>query len=756
MKKERALVPKQGIARIKSIKPKTWFLLFQLVLLCAICILHALPSGHYADFFPINGTFQNYNPIRRFLNGQVPYDDFSDYLGLGHLYTGSIATGLFGGTYRDSLSAFSFLTFGCLALISTMIGMAIFGTRGGYIAVAITNLLLVFVLVQPLFLQNVLAGTTDILYALQYALGTGNSARFVRGLVLPLSVLLLFFFGKLYLIIAEKRNHSEKSIIVTLSFIIGFVAGFSFSWSNDFGISCWLCLLIMSFWVSLSRYRKIKKALIVSALAILSSFVGVFVSVLLLTQGHVSQWVSSTFGTGGYQSWYYNSTKSYYLYDVDFSWIMLVQALICLYYLIKVFELKGSIASVKRFGVLAFANMVSFCVVNEYKLLSGGYSREVSMSVLFFTIIFELIYFLISENSKAKRALCVMACVVSCAWIVSSIKDECVFALSQKNGVYVEALGGNLTSLGDELIEADQFIGDDKIFATYASAQEVVSGTYQPSGTDYIIHVLGDEQRKNYLDSFDMDDFRYAVTINENYTPWESWAKCANWFFYRKLYEGWHPVYENSYELYWERNNEQSHSIDTGFYLDVQDVDWNEKKIVVQCENYTVNGIADVYIDYEIKKQDRKSSLLVWQEQLKVENTGTHYVEPFYESNYLRSSSAEHIPVLVVNGYGEVTLTSNPEENTYLIMNEVKCERILTAYSDYVNVTSVIDNGDGSSVLSIANRAREQNALNGAKKISYAGVTANILDCSQDDFTIYVHVDSVINLGQGNMIEIVR
>lgn len=34
-----------------------------------------------------NGDFQNYNPVRRMLAGQVPYRDFTVYLGVGELYS---------------------------------------------------------------------------------------------------------------------------------------------------------------------------------------------------------------------------------------------------------------------------------------------------------------------------------------------------------------------------------------------------------------------------------------------------------------------------------------------------------------------------------------------------------------------------------------------------------------------------------------------------------------------------------------------
>jgi hypothetical protein len=96
------------------------------ILLCFFLILfHSLGAGHFVNFYPINGTFQNFNPVRRLLGGQIPYRDFQDYLGMGHLYIGSISTFLFGGTYRSSLMAFSFLTLSSFAGISYVIGKVV-------------------------------------------------------------------------------------------------------------------------------------------------------------------------------------------------------------------------------------------------------------------------------------------------------------------------------------------------------------------------------------------------------------------------------------------------------------------------------------------------------------------------------------------------------------------------------------------------------------------------------------------------------
>ena len=138
--------------------------------------------------------------------------------------------------------------------------------------------------------------------------------------------------------------------------------------------------------------------------------------------------------------------------------------------------------------------------------------------------------------------------------------------MTAKDGIAVEELGGNLTSLGEDLKATEEFLDENEFFATYASAQEVLNNTFQPSGTDYIIHVLGDSQREAYLNAFRTGSFKYAATIRETYTDWEYWVQRANWFFYRELYENWHPVYANSYELYWERNEKENQNKITDGY----------------------------------------------------------------------------------------------------------------------------------------------------------------------------------------------
>lgn len=737
--------------KLKKVDSRTWLFIAEIILMFILCYMHSVSAGHYANFYPINGTFQNFNPVRRFISGQIPYRDFQDYLGMGHLYIGSFFTVIFGGSYRNSLVAFSFLTFGGLALLFYVIGIAVFKRKE--ISAAATNIVLVMLLIEPAFFKNTVSGASEILEALEYALGTGNSARFVRGTILPVSILLVWLAYKVYITLSQKKDWLKEHRELVTYTGIGFVAGFAFTWSNDYGISCWVCSVIFSFWIALSRTRKFLSSLRCTVIEIAASAAGIIITVLIFTCGHLTEWFSATFGTGGYQSWYYNSAKSYYLYDVDFSWIMLIQAGICISYLVKLFIDKGCIKSIRRYGIPGFANMTCFCAVNEYQMLSGGGSREVALATLFITVIFEIGSLISRPDRKGKeRTFVIIASVVtSIALIISSIKEEFIFKfMTEQDGTHVEKMGGNMTSLGVDLINTDSFLNGAGFFATYSSAQEVVSGKFQPSGTDYIIHVLGDKQRENYLNIFKNADFKYAATINETYTDWEYWIQRANWFFYRELYSDWHPVYANTYEVYWAKNTGTTKNIiNKNIKFTVEDVSDICKKLIVRTDS-DVNGIADVYIDYSVNKNDSKSALLVFQRSLKVENTGTVYAEQgsYYESNYLRAQSQEYIPVSVVNGYGEVTLTAGPERSTYLQLNEAYCDKIFTCTSDYLEIADVTY--DKGTTIKLNNTSKNLNSINGVLKIELQGNLYNVQQITKDEGTIYLHIADYVDYDENN------
>lgn len=564
--------------------------------------------------------------------------------------------------------------------MSLMIGKAVFQEFRS--AVCVTNLVLLTVLIRPQFLKYGIGMPDEITNALSSMLSVGPSVRFVRGLILPFLVFALFLSKKAWGKISGRIGDRYRSWIPAAG--VGVIAGFAFVWSNDYGISCWVCLAIMTFWTVYSRSRKPGRAMAALGLELICSVLGILVAAEVFTAGHLPEWLHEILGTGNYQAWYYLCDKSFYLFDIDTSYPTLLQALFACYYLIMLFRNRADEESLRRYGILGFANMTCFCEVNEYKLLSGGNNREVAYTVLFLTAAFEILR-LFWNNLRIRRAAQIASLMLGTVWILSAVKEELLsYLVPSQTENYVEALGGNMTELYDDLMMARNFLDGEEFWSTYASAQEVVEGRFQPSGTDYIIHALGDQAREEYLSAFQNGTFRYAATLRKSYDDWEYWIERANWYFYRELYQNWHPVFQNSYEVYWERNTaDDRYTLTDNYDVKIEKVDDSTIKLIVQTDP-SVNGIADVYVEYAVKEiPESRLGKLMFQKMLLVQNTGETYAkDTFYEENYLREESGEYIPMPITDGYGELTLTSQPRQRTTLDLYTADCSAIYTAISE--------------------------------------------------------------------------
>jgi hypothetical protein len=621
------------------------------------------------------------------LAGQIPYKEFMDYLGLGHLYAGSLMTKLMGGSYGDSLAAFRFLSFLSFGMIFCVLGYAI--THRLEISLSITNVVLILVLCGYRF--GVLSDRIWV-----DAVTVGNSARFIRSLILPLVCVLCIAGLKGAPRMLEGAPKLKKHPNMMIAVGLGVVGGMALVWSNDYGISCWVCFLIMNMCLLFFRTRNIKTTLIYSIFHIAVSCVILFVVVQIVTFGHFSQWLGSTFGSGSYQSWYYNSGKSFYIFQVDFSFLRLVQALLTVIYLTKLWRCHGSLEGIIRFGIPAFANMVGFCAANEYKLLSGDRASEMANAILYATILFEVTYLMLKFCKKKQvwSAVLLSSVIITGVWLGYEAKvliylhDMPQAAFS---GTYVPEIDSNVITRHEDIIAADEFLHGEKVFSTYASAQEVVSGYFQPSGVDYIIHVLGDKTREEYLESFRNGDFHYTATIkrtSEPFSAWEDWIRHSNWFFYRELYQNWHKVFSNGYQVYWERNEIEGENtiILDDVDISVEVLDDGTSRIIIQTDP-SINGTADVLIDYAVKVGDGLGSKLIINKMLYVRE-GTPDIEEEYSTWFLRSESREYVPVNIRNGYGHLDLLSMPDASTKLDIFEVNCERVFVV-ENYVELISL-------------------------------------------------------------------
>lgn len=692
---------------------------YTIFILCII-IISALNTSNTIDFYPINGTFQNYNPIRRLLSGQVPFIDFYDYLGLGHLYIGALLTCIFGGDFHASLVAFDVISLLSYTLILFLIGKAILNNK--LTSIKITILIVGFFAINTVIFS-------DKHFA-------GNSARLIRGMILPIICTLWFFKDYLILksnILQEYKNYFQITFW-------GIISGFSFLWSNDYGISAWFCILFFMFLLVSLKKRNPLWGILGSLISLLISLIVIYCCVYLLTNGNIIIWYNQMFGSGGFQAWYYNSTKSYFIWNIDFTKVIILQYCVSLlYFIVIICKSPKETINNARYIIPFFANFTSSCAVNEYRLLSGGYNHEIAYIVLAATIIYETFNILSNYlKPNAVKLYNIITLLLSILCIIVLTITYYQTNTASTNSTYFKSLGGYMTKLNNDIINANKFINGAKFFSTYASAQEVISNTFQPSGTDYIIHVLGNDARNNYLKSFKSNDFDYVATIKSSFTDWEYWVVRANWFFYRELYSNWHPVYANQYELYWGKNSKNDNVVYEDIIPIVEDIEQEElhlKKIIINLDK-NISGTADVYIDYNIEdKSNFKSKIFskfIIRKLLEVKNTGFNFANnQDMDKNYLPSSGKEHIPITIVNGYGEVSLYSYPDNYTNLIINQVKCNKIFTTDFNYLEINT-IKNINNELFLVAKNSWKNKYILADAKQIKISNKIYKIKNIKQN------------------------
>ena len=697
--------------------------------------MNALPAGNNADFVPINGDFQNYNVVRRFLNGQVPFRDFAAYLGYGHLLLGSIMTFFVGGfstNLMDSKVAFQFLALFSFTIISITIFWGVLRRKRITTSLLITIIIEILMLLDPTIYKAGICLTDDFHTALSASLTSGNSARFIREMAPALFIVISMLLA---IVIEKYGNDGLRRYYFPI--VYGVPTGLIVFYSNDYGISsavsAGIIYLISMIFMKCKLSRKI--------IQIISYFVVVLLTFtligLIITRGSIGAYIHSLIGTGGMQAWYYNTGKSFYFYDLDRNYYSLLQGGLAFVYLILFVKNFDSHDKRIRFGVPLFMNAVAFMATNEYKLLSGGYLHEVAYSILWLTIVSEalraILHFLgsleISVN-VSKLILPVKFITVGTAliWILNGALTAGVTSLEGHDGMTYVNNVGYLTDLGDPILSTDEFLKeDDIVFSTYASGLEAYRNSYQPSGYDYIIHVLGNEAIEHYMDCFRDGKFDYIATQRESYTIWEYWIKNANWYFYRELYQNYEPVYANKYELFWRKRTQ---NFDENIYgkISIEKINDSQSKIIIEAPDVSY-GMADIELDYQVKKTGSKRSLLTFNTMLYVDNSNAtkisqiEYPDDWY---YLDDKSeGKHIGITIIDGHGEITVTSQPKANTYIDGLNARLNGIFAKDClDYAEVIGAVDSNE-TVTITIENTVKNQKLIVGATTVIINGDKCN-------------------------------
>lgn len=750
---------------------KNFFIILLLVLMFFMCYFYAKSEGMTADFNALNGDFQNYNPVRRLLDGQLPFKDFVEYLGLGHALIGLVMVKVFGmGEQSISISkaAFCAATLLSFCLITYTLLHAILAKRnqGKLYAMVLTSLFLFVILTNSSMIQGFLNARVNELYtAMLYGKYAGNSARFIRGAAMFAYVCIFSIFAHIFKRIMD-RKHVKLSIenllndnkqYFALTILTGVVSGIIIYYSNDYGIGSFVSATVILLAIILfNKDETVAQKLLQILLYLVCAGITFFIFGTIITGFDIFSYIKSTVGTGAFQRWYYLSGKSYYLWDIDFKETL--QGVITFLYLVKlIMDIRKNKATY-RIVVPLFFNMTAYAVVNEYKLLSGGYLHEVSYTVLTVTIIAELFNWVVSRSlfqnevfTKILYSVAFLCCTANIYQRYYIYQNE---ATNVKNWAYVENLGYfENTDMATSIQSTDEFMSDDAVvFSTYATGVEAYRNQFQPSGTDYIIHVLGEDAREKYLKAFKNGSFEYVSTIREEYSGWEYWVRNANWFFYRELYDDYEPVYASGYQMFWKKKSKASF-INSDEYLKNASVNVetiNEKSIRITVEIPGMKyGIADINLNYMLKKESSLKSFFTFQTMVLIQNTSAYQLsENGLDSMYYLPSESNNmqIGIAVIDGVGSIVLTSEPEENTYFDYFDASMANVYTDGYFRSVVVNAIDTANGYPILFVDNTNRSRLIVqDGTSIILDNHKYGAVFKVSEDQATIEIHLTEQLN-----------
>jgi hypothetical protein len=100
------------------------------------------------------------------------------------------------------------------------------------------------------------------------------------------------------------------------------------------------------------------------------------------------------------------------------------------------------------------------------------------------------------------------------------------------------------------------------IWSTYAGWLEARAGIFQPS-FDYVIHPVGPDNRRAYLEMFRATRPDLVQTVRPAYSQYELWIENANWDLYRELLTSYTITQQTPWSFFWERRSDAGTALES-------------------------------------------------------------------------------------------------------------------------------------------------------------------------------------------------
>lgn len=727
-----------------------------------ICIANGLHNLHNANFYPMNGTYQNYNPWRRIMVGEVPFKDFVSLYGLGQIYTGAFLTFLFGGSYATSMVVADFLSLFCTAVLFFTVQYLI--SRKALRSISITAILTSLIaVVRPSLFSKM---PTAVVEMIQLALNN-NNARMLRAVVVSVIPLLGMIAVKLW----RKRhpNALDEEFDAAFARICGGTAITGILWENCMGVC--ICAGISFLWFITVIHNYHRKMKYVGYLCFNYCMTGIlfFGAILvLLTREGAFHYIRSAFSMGEGFFWYNNNGPMIiHLSDINLNvWVIICFGLMVfsVYKMLKTEDKMIQISSM-------YASSIFFCAVFAnflYNWSSGGTRRDVLMPAIIGSICA-----LLSEASdwvrnewgenfpeRIYRKACKLCSVggilifSSCLAFVVKLDEDAV-RITKERGVFFDGLGGYIDvsprsrwgASAEDVEIGLKTVKGGSLWSTFSTAVDVLTDTYHPSGFDYMEYALGRDQQEHYLTSFRDSKASFVQTMNPEFNPWDVWDKGQNAYFWEELYKGYVPFTRNSTSIYWRKTSKEDMEFQPEIKIDVEKEDTSTVMITAST-NVKEPFVAFIEVEYECDK-DRHLSTGLLRKMLEIEDVSYRSlhrdIEDMQFGWYLPWAGTRVLPVTVYNGAGSLRLSVYQAKEVSLNVGNILVKASYRTPYQYIFCDDISENGfvhgvsEQASQIIIPNTYCNHVILDSVKCIrTYDGVICQVTQMEEKGNSIYL------------------
>lgn len=660
-------------------------LLLTLILLAAA---HGLGKIYTVDYYPVNGDFQNYNPVRHLLAGQAPYRDFVVYLGAGELYGVAAVLKLIGDTFEHSILASNLLTWLSFELLVLAVFAAAFPRKRWMPAAAAASCLAAYCFTHLIPIPVL----TDWLDG---ALNNGPSVKMLRMGGLPLAVMIIWA-GLLLHRRFPNRTLPER-------WLVPLTAGFLVVWSNDMGAALYIGIsLAYGFLLIRDHGWKLPVLAREVLLYILRSSGALLLAVLITSHGHPLAWLHQTRQLSSYQSWFFEIVLRdrfctiWELQAGALFWAGLAAALVCI---------AGLFRAEKRMDALRFAGGAAlwgamtlypllYCLMCGKPNLPLGGTYALLFACLCAALAggIELLCRRLPHSRIVPRRMIAAALSVAVCLGAVWVHGEAVKVYRSPRPeelTYVPGLGGYLGDKAQRLEKELAMLDGRRMLSTYANAAEVLTDQLQPGGTDYIIHALGDDMRAGFLEQLDREEVEVVSVVSYKFIGWERWIRNSCWWFYRELYRGW-QVCANSYQtggmhvFYSRADGDQN--LFQPVTVEIQQTDTGTVVLTARSRDEDFCGVADVHLIYRVTPPPlyrlKGGIYTLLYVTCETENRLILQRGTDDTANYFMPSHFEEydVPITIDHGEGQITLHAYPEKEALL---NVSSAEVTATYLDY-------------------------------------------------------------------------